>query len=261
MKFGFSPCPNDTFAFHALVHGLVPSPITISPVMDDIESLNQRAMSGELELTKLSFGALAQLSDTYVPLTSGAALGHGVGPLIVGQVGTDADIFLTGRVASPGQLTTAQLLFDLYYSDQADRMSPNIVEMRYDRILEAVQSGAVDGGLIIHESRFTYQDHGLEKLVDLGEWWFAKTGLPVPLAAICARVDVPDTLRMQISGALRRSVEYAFSNPEASSEYVSQHAQEMSQSVCRQHIDLYVNEHTIELDDRGLAAINQLIGK
>jgi 5,8-dihydroxy-2-naphthoate synthase len=252
LSFGFSPCPNDTFAFYALVHGLVDAPFRVEPVLLDIEELNRRAHTGELDLTKLSFGAFAGVGDRYRLLRSGAALGHGVGPLVVARSERSLD---SGRLAIPGRETTAFLLFRLAYPE----LELEVVELRYDEILGAVEAGEVDAGLIIHESRFTYADHGLVKIADLGEWWEGETGLPVPLAGICARADVDGT--GEIEAAIRASVEYAFAHPEASREYVRANSQELSDEVCDQHIALYVNEFSVDLGDDGFAAIERLLGQ
>jgi 1,4-dihydroxy-6-naphthoate synthase len=255
LTFGFSPCPNDTFAFHALVHGLVAMPFRVRPVLLDIEELNVRARSGELDLTKLSFGAIGSLTDRYSMLRSGAALGHGCGPLVVARDAISLAEAANGRIAIPGRDTTAFLLLRLFVPgiEHGD-----LAEVRYDRILSAVETGEVDAGLIIHESRFTYAEHGLERVADLGELWEERTGLPVPLAAICARRDLDDEARAAAERAIRASVEYAFAHPDASRDYVQEHSQEMSEDVCRQHIELYVNEFSIDLGAEGLAAIDAL---
>jgi 1,4-dihydroxy-6-naphthoate synthase len=255
LTFGFSPCPNDTFAFHALVHGLVEAPFHVRPVLLDIEELNVRARSGELDLTKLSFGAFGSLTDTYSMLRSGAALGHGCGPLVVARAESSLAEAAQGRIAIPGRDTTAFLLLRLFVPGVEHG---DVVEVRYDRILAAVETGEVDAGLIVHESRFTYADHGLERVADLGELWEQRTGLPIPLAAICARRDLDEETRTAAEQAIRASVEYAFANPEASRGYVQEHSQEMSEDVCRQHIALYVNEFSIDLGAEGLAAIDAL---
>jgi len=176
LTFGFSPCPNDTFAFHALAEQLVGGPLIVRPVMDDIEALNRRAHHGELELTKLSFGALAALDGEYIPLRAGAALGRGVGPLIVAREAASMADAAAGPIAIPGRDTTAYLLLKLAAGDTLGE----VIELRYDEILGAVENGDVAAGLIIHESRFTYADHGLVQVADLGEWWEAQTGMPVP---------------------------------------------------------------------------------
>ncbi len=255
LTFGYSPCPNDTFAFHALVHGLIDTSLRIRPVLLDIEELNRRAHHGEFELTKLSVGAFASVGDRYTLLRSGAALGHGVGPLVVAREAIPFADAMRGRVAIPGRETTAFRLLRL-----AAPQLGEVVELRYDRILHAVTNGEVDAGLIIHESRFTYASHGLTKLIDLGAWWEHDTQLPVPLAGICARDDVDADTRAEAERAIRASVQYAFDHPDASREYVRAHAQEMSPEVCAQHIGLYVNDRTLDVGDDGLAAIARLVG-
>jgi 1,4-dihydroxy-6-naphthoate synthase len=250
LTFGFSPCPNDTFAFHALVYGLVDAPFRVRPVLLDIEELNGAAREGRFDLTKLSVGAMSS-APAYRMLRSGAALGHGVGPLVVARSPLSLAEAVGGRLAIPGQQTTAFLLLRLLAGAPAET-----VERRFDLILDAVAQGEVDAGLIIHESRFTYQDHGLVKVADLGELWEASTSLPVPLATICARTDLD--LRDEAEAAIRASVEYAFAHPDASAAYVAEHSQEMSPDVCRQHIELYVNEFSIDVGDAGLAAIEAL---
>jgi len=250
LTFGFSPCPNDTFAFHALVHGLVDAPFGVRPVLLDIEELNGAARDGRFDVTKLSVGAMPS-APRYRMLRSGAALGHGVGPLVVAREELSLEDAVGGRLAIPGRQTTAFLLLRLLGGEPADA-----VELRFDRILDAVANGEADAGLIIHESRFTYREHGLVKVADLGELWEASRSLPVPLATICARDDVAE--RDAVEAAIRASVEYAFAHPEASADYVAAHSQEMSPEVCRQHIELYVNEFSIDVGDDGLAAIEAL---
>lgn len=255
LTFGYSPCPNDTFAFHALAHGLIDAPFRIEPVLLDIEELNRRAHEGAFDLTKLSVGAFAAVGDRYTMLRSGAALGHGVGPLVVTRTPMTLAEAVRGRVAIPGKETTAFRLLRLAAPDLRDA-----VELRYDKILRAVASGEVDAGLIIHESRFTYQDHGLHKAQDLGEWWERETSLPVPLAGICARADLDADTRAAAERAIRASVQHAFDHPSASADYVRAHAQEMSAEVCAQHIKLYVNEWSLDVGDAGLQAIQRLVG-
>jgi 1,4-dihydroxy-6-naphthoate synthase len=252
LTFGFSPCPNDTFAFHALVHGLVEAPFRFDPVLLDIEELNRRARRGELELTKMSFGAFGSVGSRYRLLRSGGALGRGVGPLVVAREPRALD---GARVAIPGRETTAFLLLRL-----AEPALGEVVELRYDRILAAVEHGDVDAGLIIHESRFTYADHGLVAVADLGEWWERETGMPVPLAGICARADLDDETVAAAERAIRASVEHALAHPEASREYVRAHSHELSDEVCDAHIALYVNEFSVDLGDEGIAAIERLTG-
>ncbi len=254
LRFGFSPCPNDTFAFHALVHGLVEAPFRIEPVLLDIEELNRRAHTGELELTKLSFGALAGVGDRYRLLESGAALGFGCGPLVVAREQMDLEQAAAGPIAVPGLQTTAVLLLRRFAPALGE-----LVEIRYDRILGAVERGEVEAGLIIHESRFTYAEHGLARVCDLGELWEKQTGLPLPLAGICARSDLDAATFAAAGQAIRASVEYAFAHPEASSDYVRVNAQELSEQVRRAHIALYVNDSSIEIGATGMQAIESLL--
>lgn len=255
LTFGFSPCPNDTFAFHALVHGLVEAPFRVRPVLLDIEALNRRAHDRAFDLTKLSVGAFAGVGDRYRLLRSGAALGHGVGPLVVARQPAALADAVRGRLAIPGRETTAFRLLRLAASPRGE-----VVELRYDRILGAVERGEVDAGLVIHESRFTYADHGLVKVADLGEWWEQETGLPVPLAGICARADLDPALATAAEAAIRASVAHAFAHPAASRDYVRAHAQELSDAVCDAHIRLYVNAHSLDLGDDGVRAIARLVG-
>ncbi|MFM8566317.1 MAG: 1,4-dihydroxy-6-naphthoate synthase [Gemmatimonadota bacterium] len=255
LTFGYSPCPNDTFAFHALAHGLVDAPFRVRPVLLDIEELNRRAHTGEFDLTKLSVGAFAGVGDRYRMLRSGAALGHGVGPLVVARSAMSLAEAARGPIAIPGRETTAFRLLGL-----AAPALGAIVEMRYDRILRAVADGEVAAGLIIHESRFTYAEHGLTQVIDLGDWWERDTGLPVPLAGICARNDLDTATVVAAESAIRASVQYAFDHPEASRAYVRTHAQEMSDAVCDQHIALYVNQHSLDVGEAGQRAIARLVG-
>jgi 1,4-dihydroxy-6-naphthoate synthase len=256
LTFGFTPCPNDAFAFHALVHGLVPAPFEVEPVLLDIEELNRRAAGAELQLSKLSFGAAAAAGDRYRLLRSGAALGHGVGPLVVAREAGSLEEAAAGRIAVPGRETTAFLLLRLAAPALGD-----VVELRYDRILDAVVAGDVGAGLIIHESRFTYGEHGLVAVADLGEWWEGETGLPVPLAGIFARGDLEPEVVDGAEAAIRASVEYAFANPEASRDYVRSLSHEMTDEVCAAHIALYVNASSVDIGDDGLAAIDRLLGR
>ena len=256
LSFGFTPCPNDAFAFHALVHGIVPAPFEVEPVLLDIEELNRRAAGAELQLSKLSFGAAAAGGASYRLLRSGAALGWGVGPLVVAREAGLLEEAAAGRVAVPGRETTAFLLLRLAAPALGD-----VVELRYDRILDAVVAGEVDAGLIIHESRFTYREHGLVAVADLGEWWEGETGLPVPLAGIFARSDLEPDVVDAAEAVIRASVEYAFAHPEASRDYVRSLSHELSDEVCAAHIALYVNASSVDIGDEGLVAIDRLLGR
>jgi len=256
LSFGFTPCPNDAFAFHALVHGIVPAPFEVEPVLLDIEELNRRAGRTELQLTKLSFGAAAAAGDRYRLLRSGAALGRGVGPLVVARGPGSLEEAAAGRIAVPGRETTAFLLLRL-----AARSLGDALELRYDRILDAVVAGEAEAGLIIHESRFTYTKLGLVAVADLGEWWEGETGLPVPLAGIFARSDLEPDVVDAAEAAIRASVEYAFAHPEASRDYVRSLSHELSDEVCAAHIALYVNASSVDIGDEGLVAIDRLLGR
>jgi 1,4-dihydroxy-6-naphthoate synthase len=228
----------------------------VEPVLCDIEELNRRAAAAELQLTKLSFGAAAAAGERYRLLRSGAALGRGVGPLVVAREEGSLEEVAAARIAVPGRETTAFLLLRLAAPALGD-----VVELRYDRILDAVVAGEVDAGLIIHESRFTYRERGLVSVADLGEWWEGETALPVPLAGIFARSDLEPDRAGEVEAAIRASVEHAFAHPDASRDYVRSLAHELSDEVCAAHLALYVNEHSVDLGHEGLAAIDRLLGR
>jgi 1,4-dihydroxy-6-naphthoate synthase len=244
LDFGFSTCPNDTFAFHALVHGLVPGP-PVAPFMADIEVLNQRAERGEAEVTKVSTAAYGRLRDRYVLLRAGGAAGYGVGPIVVSRGMREVG----GRIAIPGERTTAALLLRLLGRFET-------VPVRFDRIEAAVLAGEADCGVLIHEGRFTFEARGLTLLADLGSVWEQRMQCPLPLAGIAIRRDLAPALAPVVDAALRASVEYAFAHPEASRDYVAVHAQTMDPDVMERHIRLYVNEYTLALDE---AAVNRMI--
>lgn len=253
LSLAISPCPNDTFVFHAWVHGLVPDAPPVTTSYDDIDVLNQRAKRGEPDVVKVSYGALPWLLADYRLLSAGGALGRGCGPLVLTG---DGSIGGSPTVAVPGERTTAYLLFRLWAAGQG--LTPDIRILPFDRIMPAVQQGTVDAGLVIHESRFTYPSYGLHQVADLGDWWEAETGLAIPLGAIAARRDLDPA---PIDRAIRASVEYAWAYPEASADYIRKHAQEMDPDVCRQHIDLYVNDYTRELGSVGLDAVRGLLDR
>jgi len=240
LGFAFSPCPNDTFAFHALVHGLVPGP-AVTPHLDDVESLNARAERGEAEATKISVAAYSRIRKDYALLRAGGAAGYGVGPILVarrpGRIG--------GRIAVPGLRTTAALLLRILGEFDT-------VPMRFERIEAAVLAGEVEGGVLIHEGRFTYQAKGLVLLRDLGALWEERTRLPVPLGAVAIRRDLVASWARPLNDAILASVAYARRTPAVSSAYVARHAREMDPDVIRRHIDLYVNDYTLDLDERAV---------
>lgn len=263
LSLGFSPCPNDTFMFDALVHGRVDTGgLRFVPEMDDIEVLNRRALGLDprppLSITKVSVAALGRLTADYAVLDAGAALGRGCGPLVLrrGDDPRRATLAeLTGaRVAIPGEATTANLLLRIFGPAELAR-----VTMRFDRIMPAVAAGEVDAGLVIHESRFTYPEHGLVSVADLGQHWEAATGLPLPLGVIVARRELPEATVQAVQRGLRASVEAAWADPAATRAYVHAHAQELDEDVCRRHIELYVNDFSATLGDEGRRAIDTLV--
>lgn len=255
LEVGYSTCPNDTFVFHALVTGTVPtSGAAWKPFLADVETLNEMAFQRTLPITKLSFHALGYLRQEYVLLSSGAALGRGCGPLLLTRP-RGCDDLERARIAVPGFWTTACLLLRLH----APRISKDrLVSLPFHRIPASVAEGEVDAGVIIHESRFTYEELGLVCLVDLGEWWERETGLPIPLGAIVGDRRLGPPLLREVQRALRRSVIYARRHPEESREYVARHAQELSPEVIRAHIDLYVNDFTEDLGSEGTHAVRVL---
>ncbi|MFI5958469.1 1,4-dihydroxy-6-naphthoate synthase [Cryptosporangium sp. NPDC051539] len=258
MRVAFSPCPNDTFVFHALVHGLVPGAPPVSVDFADVDVTNGAAERGEFDLVKVSYAALPWLMDQYTLLPCGGALGRGCGPLVLTNDRSSGPESVRGKtVAVPGDRTTAYLLFRLWAADDAPA---EIVVRPFHEIMPAVAAGEVDAGLVIHEARFTYQRYGLHSAADLGEWWESTTGLPIPLGAILARKDLPVS-PAELAKHVRASVEYAWANPEASREYVLAHAQEMDDDVVDQHIGLYVNEFTRDLGTDGYAAVDALLGR
>jgi 1,4-dihydroxy-6-naphthoate synthase len=252
---GFSPCPNDTFIFDALVNNKIDTGgLDFEVVLDDVETLNRWAIEGRLDVTKLSYGVLPQVLDIYRVLNSGSALGRGVGPLLISKNQNQDELF-TGTaetVAIPGEHTTAHLLFKMAYPN-----ATNKVFMRYDAIEAALLNEAVQAGVIIHENRFTYRDKGLQLITDLGQYWEAQTGQPIPLGGIVIKKDLP--LHQQVNGLIRSSIEYAFAHYPQLTDYVRTHAQEMSETVMRQHIDLYVNGYSVDLGEAGKNAVLKLL--
>ncbi|MFD0557415.1 1,4-dihydroxy-6-naphthoate synthase [Stackebrandtia endophytica] len=253
MKLAFSPCPNDTFVFHAWVHGLIPGAPDVDVTFADVDVTNTAALAGEFDVVKVSYAALPWLRDKYRLLTAGGALGHGCGPLVLTRDHRDPADLAGATVAVPGERTTAYLLFRLWSQGFAPG---DIKVVPFDQIMPGVAAGRFDAGLVIHEARFTYRDHGLTMLADLGEWWEAETGHPIPLGAILAKRELDHEA---VTGWIRASVEHAWRDPSASAEYVAAHAQEMSPEVTRQHIELYVNEFTADLGAAGHAAIDTLL--
>ncbi|AZN38704.1 1,4-dihydroxy-6-naphthoate synthase [Paenibacillus albus] len=260
MNIAFSPCPNDTFVFHALVHGLIPGAPEFDVTYADIDITNNLAANRTgPEVLKISYAALPWVLDDYALLPCGGALGRGCGPLVLTKDGTTSAASLAGkRVAVPSERSTAYLLFRLWAAQQVPGGQMEIIVMPFHEIMPAVKEGTIDAGLVIHEARFTYQNYGLNMLADLGSWWESDTGLPIPLGAIIARrsLDIES-----LTTWIRESVEYAWEHPEVSKGYVMEHAQEMSPDVQKQHIALYVNEFSANLGESGYAAVEALLGR
>lgn len=256
LTIGFSPCPNDTFIFDALVNKKIDTDgFEFDVILEDVETLNEWALEGKLNITKLSFPAFFRSLDHYTLLHSGSALGKGVGPLLItdsNQEITDEEIN-QASIALPGANTTANLLFSFAYPGAKDKKF-----MLFSAIENALLNKEVDLGVIIHENRFTYQQRGLYKVTDLGEFWEEKMNLPIPLGGIAINQSIKRSTALKIDDLIKRSLEYAFKNYPLITEYVTKHSQEMSEDVMRQHIDLYVNNFSLDLGDDGKKAIDTL---
>lgn len=257
LTLGFSPCPNDTFMFYPLVHKIIETGgLSYLERLEDVETLNQLALKGELDVSKVSYHAFGHIRDEYALLRAGSALGRGCGPMLVACSNLDPSDLQGKTIAVPGRYTTALLLLRLF-----DPSLTNFIVMPFNEIMDAVLAGNVDAGVIIHESRFTYQGYGLHKLLDLGEWWETETGLPIPLGGIVARRSLGAETIAAVERALKSGVEYARSHPDQAAHYIREHAQEMSAEVCAAHIDLYVNDFSSDLGDEGIRAISCLMQK
>jgi 1,4-dihydroxy-6-naphthoate synthase len=256
LTLGFSPCPNDTFIFHGLVHGQSCdcSPAFSEASLADVETLNDWALAGRLDVTKLSFHALGLVLDRYVLLMAGSALGRGCGPLLVAREKFLPSALPRLTIAIPGRFTTAALLLRMY---SPVPLSTRV--MRFDQIMPAVAAGEVDAGVIIHESRFTFQQHGLLLLQDLGLWWEQETGFPIPLGGIAARRSLGREKILAIDRRIRESVSSAQAAPESAMPYIRQHAQELDETVIRDHIGLYVNPFSLDLGEEGVAAVREFL--
>jgi 1,4-dihydroxy-6-naphthoate synthase len=279
LTLGFSPCPNDTFIFDALIHHKIDTEdLDFEVFFDDVETLNQKAFRGELDITKLSYHAFAYVTDKYVLLDSGSALGFGVGPMLIykppferfisnvdhtytselgtGQVTNLAPVISKLRIGIPGKYTTANFLLSLAFPD-----AKNKVEIIFSDIENALIEGRIDLGLIIHENRFTYQNKGLKKFMDMGNFWEQQTGCAIPLGGIVANRNLPLEIQHKINRVLKKSVEFAFANPKSGLNFIRAHSQEMSEEVMYKHIDLYVNQYSINLGEEGRKAIQILFDK
>jgi 1,4-dihydroxy-6-naphthoate synthase len=257
LTLGFSPCPNDTFIFDALVnHKINTGDVEFDVVLEDVQTLNEWALQGRLDISKISYGVLPLVLDKYVVLNAGGALGKGVGPLLItsNKQQPNHDEVVTGTIAIPGENTTAHMLFSLAYP--ATRIKKF---MRFDKIEDWLLSNEAAYGVIIHENRFTYEKKGLKKIVDLGEYWEQHTQSPIPLGGIVMKRSFEQPLQSAIDALIRKSIEYAFANYPLITNYVKQHSQEMEESVMRQHIDLYVNNYSIQLGSEGKRAVKKLL--
>lgn len=254
LKLGFSTCPNDTFIFDAMVHHRIDTEgLEFELVLADVEELNKAAFNHLIDITKLSYHAYAYISDNYVLLDSGSALGNNNGPLLISKRKIYPDEISDISIAVPGKYTTANLLLNIAYPD-----AKNKKEYLFSDIEEAVLSNEVDAGLIIHENRFTYEQKGLKKIIDLGEFWEAKTNLPIPLGGIVVNRKLPLEVQHKVNRVLRKSLEYAHENPNAGLPFIKQYAQEMDEEVMYKHIELYVNEYSLDLGEKGKKAIHKL---
>ncbi len=252
---GYSPCPNDTFIFYALVNGRVDTEgLRFREMLEDVETLNRMAQRAGLDVTKVSFHALGHLREDYCLLRSGGALGKGCGPLVVSRKDCMMDELKGKTIAIPGRLTTAFLLLLIY--DPA--FSENVKVMPFNEIIGAVKDGDVDAGLIIHESRFTYRKAGLRKVADLGEWWESETGSLIPLGAILAKRALGEETVQRIDGLIRKSIDFAYSNRTEPLSYIKRHSQEMEDEVVTQHINLYVNDYSLDIGDEGVRSVEEL---
>ncbi len=251
LTLGYSTCPNDTFIFDAMVHHKIDTEgLDFEVVLADVEELNRNAFNGNIDITKLSYHAYVYVAQNYKLLTSGSALGYKNGPLVIAKKPINLESVKDLRVAIPGKHTTANLLFGIVFPQVKQKL-----EYLFSDIEDAVLSGKVDAGVIIHENRFTYEKKGLKKVIDLGEDWEEKTGSPIPLGGIVIHRKHSVEIQQKVNRVLKRSVEFAFANPEESREYVKKYAQELEDEVIQKHINLYVNNFTVELGDLGEKAV------
>jgi 1,4-dihydroxy-6-naphthoate synthase len=262
LTLGYSPCPNDCFIFDALLHKKIDTEgLDFEVQHEDVETLNRKALKGELDITKLSFHAYAYVLQHYILLRAGSALGFNCGPLLVENGKWNPDSYreedvMNMKVAIPGKMTTANFLLSLAYPQLKNK-----VEYVFSDIEDAVLRGEVDAGLIIHENRFTYEQKGLKKVMDLGEYWDSLIHAPIPLGGIVIKRDFDEVLQQKVNRVIRKSVEFAFKNRESSMPYVKEHAQAMSEDVMKKHIALYVNDFSVDLGETGINAINLMFNK
>lgn len=256
LQIGFSPCPNDTFIFDAMINKKIDTgDLSFEAVLEDVQTLNNWARAGKLDISKISYGVLPLVLKEYIVLNAGGALGKGVGPLLISKNEIPASEEINKKtIAIPGENTTAHMLFSLAYPKAQHKKF-----LVFSGIEDAVINSKVDLGVIIHENRFTYQQRGLKKVIDLGEYWEQQTQYPIPLGGIVIRRNIETALQKKIDALIRKSVEYAFSNYPLLTDYVKQHSQKMEEHVMRQHIDLYVNNYSIDLGTAGKEAVKKLL--
>ncbi len=266
LSLGFSPCPNDTFIFDAMIHQKIDTEgLSFEVSYEDVEALNQKAFRSELDITKLSYHAYAYLTENYVLLHAGSALGFGVGPLLICNQETYSSILLENLnsvtklpekqirklgIGIPGKYTTANFLLSIAFPE-----AKNKIEMKFFEIESAILNQQIDMGVIIHENRFTYEEKGLKKIIDLGEFWEDMTQGPIPLGGIMIKRKLPEDIKQKVNRIIQRSVEYAFNHPESGMDFIRSHSQEMSLDVVKKHIELYVNKFSIELGEVGKKAV------
>lgn len=254
ISLGFSTCPNDTYIFDAMVHHKVDTEgLEFEVIMGDVEELNTKALNNELDVTKISYHAFSKIAKNYLLLDSGSALGYKNGPLLISKHKIYPDEVKDIKIAIPGFNTTANLLLSIAFPD-----AKNKKEYLFSDIEEAVLDGEVDAGLIIHENRFTYEKKGLKKIIDLGDYWEKETGLPIPLGGIAISRNLDKEIQLKVNRILKRSVEFAFENPKSAYPFIKQYAQEMDEDVMYKHIELYVNDFTRELGEKGREAVKVL---
>ncbi|NLJ44135.1 MAG: 1,4-dihydroxy-6-naphthoate synthase [Bacteroidales bacterium] len=256
LTLGFSPCPNDTFIFDALVNGRIDTEgLEFDYKLADVEELNHRAFRGEADITKISCHAFPFAANNYLILDSGSALGYGNGPLLVAKPGFDTLKMNSSVIAIPGKYTTANLLFSIAWPGAVNKK-----EYLFSDIVDVILSGKADAGLIIHETRFTYHLKGLTMIADMGEFWEKLTGLPIPLGAIVISRRIPEEVSLKFNSLLRKSIEYAMENSSASSGFVASNAREMEKTVIDRHIKMFVNEFSLDLGTDGKKAFSRLFG-
>lgn len=259
LTLGYSPCPNDTFIFHGLASGLIQWPGGLDITLADVEELNGLAAQGRLDVVKVSVAAAAGILDEYVLLRAGGAMGYGVGPILVAKE-PGGLLSLNGKtVAIPGRKTTANLLFGLCCKEAG--VDVTLKEMVFDKVMPAVAAGEADAGVVIHEGRFTYQEHGMAKLLDLGEWWEKHSGLPISLGAIAMKRSSGDDAARQMNEAIRQSLLGARANPTGAWDYIKAHAQEMDDAVISEHIETFVSEYSLDVGASGVRAVERLLGE